>query len=171
MLTVTIKQDTDQENPREWDNFGTMVCFHNRYRLGDDHGLTLDEARELEQRDDIISLPLYLYDHSGITMKTTPFHCPWDSGKVGFIYITKKEARSMFFVKRITQKLKNDILDILRQEVVYYDNYLTGEVYGFEITNDKGEFINSCGGYFGDKGIEGIKTEFSDKTVYNVIEP
>lgn len=36
----------------------------------------------------VAMLPLFLYDHSGITMSTGPFHCPWDSGQVGFIYMT-----------------------------------------------------------------------------------
>lgn len=36
-----------------------------------------------------VLLPLYLYDHSGITMKTSGFSCPWDSGQVGFIYASK----------------------------------------------------------------------------------
>ena len=33
---LKIEQDTDPMNPRtDWDNLGTMVCFHNRYDLGD----------------------------------------------------------------------------------------------------------------------------------------
>ena len=40
----------------------------------------------LEQSGKFVILPLYLYDHSGITMNTTGFSCPWDSGQVGWIY-------------------------------------------------------------------------------------
>ena len=25
------------DDPRSWDNIGTMVCFHSRYNLGDKH--------------------------------------------------------------------------------------------------------------------------------------
>ena len=32
-------------------------------------------------------LPLYLYDHSGLTMSTNDFGDRWDSGCVGFIYM------------------------------------------------------------------------------------
>ena len=28
-------QETDPESPRGWDNLTTMLCFHNRYNLGD----------------------------------------------------------------------------------------------------------------------------------------
>jgi hypothetical protein len=34
---LEIAHDTDPESPREWDNLGTMVCWHNRYKLGDEH--------------------------------------------------------------------------------------------------------------------------------------
>ena len=38
------------------------------------------------------SLPLYLYDHGGITMSTNPFSCPWDDGgQVGWIYASKQK--------------------------------------------------------------------------------
>ena len=40
----------------------------------------------LEQSGKFVILSLYLYDHSGITMNTTGFSCPWDSGQVGWIY-------------------------------------------------------------------------------------
>ena len=36
--TINIFPDEDAPNPREkFDNFGTMVCFHHRYDLGDQH--------------------------------------------------------------------------------------------------------------------------------------
>ena len=79
-LTIKIYQDEDAENPRDWDNFGHMICFHSRYTLGDKHEMTPEDARQLYDRKDVIALPLYLYDHSGITIRTSPFSCPWDSG-------------------------------------------------------------------------------------------
>lgn len=43
--------------------------------------------------DKYVILPLYLYDHSGITISTVPFSCPWDSGQVGWIYAPKDTFR------------------------------------------------------------------------------
>lgn len=37
LYTLKIVHDEDVESPREWDNIGKMVCFHNRYSLGDKH--------------------------------------------------------------------------------------------------------------------------------------
>lgn len=85
-------------------------------------------------------LDLYLYDHSGITMSTRPFSCPWDSGKVGFIYAPwdpKAPSGKHGEPHGITdpEKLKAALV----QEVETYDLYLTGQVYGFEI--QKGERV------------------------------
>ena len=40
-----------------------------------------------------VILPLYLFDHSGISISTGSFHDPWDSGQVGFIYASKEKAK------------------------------------------------------------------------------
>jgi len=37
-IRATIMYDPEPVNPREWDNLGTMVCFHKRYNLGDEPG-------------------------------------------------------------------------------------------------------------------------------------
>lgn len=34
---VRIIQDTDPQNPRDWDDVAKLICWHNRYNLGDDH--------------------------------------------------------------------------------------------------------------------------------------
>ena len=57
-----------------------------------------DYERQVDERlmkvisQKYLMLPLYLYDHSGITMNTTGFSCPWDSGQVGWIYAFKEDA-------------------------------------------------------------------------------
>ena len=151
-LTLKIETDEDPRNPRkEFDNLGTMACFHNRYTLGDDHTLSIEEVKEIEDSKKYISLPIYLYDHSGITMRTTPFSCPWDSGKIGIIYVSKEQIRKEYNWKLITKKRLEKIEGYLKGEVEMYNQYLTGEVYGYTITNDEtGEEIDSCGGFYGD---------------------
>jgi hypothetical protein len=80
-----------------------------------------------------ISLPLFLYDHSGITMSTGGFSCPWDSGQVGFIYVSREEVCEEYRWKVITKKREDMIVEILRGEVKVYDQYLTGDVYGYKV--------------------------------------
>lgn len=147
--TVSVYVDEDRMDPRENDNLGTMACFHRRYNLGDKHDLSIDEVKEIATSDKYISLPLYLYDHSGITMNTSGFSCPWDSGQVGIIFVSKENVRREYGKKLISKKLYNRVVEILRSEVKEYDDYLTGNVYGFIVSDDE-EHVDSCWGFFGD---------------------
>ena len=149
---IEIYQDIDPMDPRSWDNLGTMVCFHRRYRLGDKSDLSMEELNDLIKRKDVIALPLYLYDHSGISMSTGrqyPFNCPWDSGQVGYIYATYENIRESFATKRITKKVIEHATQCLESEVKTYNDYLIGNVYGYVVKKD-GEQIDSCWGYLGD---------------------
>lgn len=145
--TININYDQLAENPREmWDNLGTMYCFHNRYSLGDKHNCTIEEVQEMVKSQDYISLPLYLYDHSGITMNTTGFSCPWDSGQVGFIVCEKTEICKQFGWDKLTDERIEKIRKYLISEVETYDDFLTGNVYYYNIP----EIDESCGGFYGD---------------------
>jgi len=195
---ISIYYDHDAESPRDWDNIGTMACWHRRYNLGDAqpresvpvylarlvNELYDDDCKAQclyreagESRDDVygisegwfehrwladgcarlveaisgkaVILPLYLYDHSGITMNTTGFHCPWDSGQVGFIHVSLDDVRREYGVQRVSPKLRRTVEDVLRAEVGTYDDYLRGNIYGFVIERD-GDHVDSCWGYFGD---------------------
>ena len=97
---IKVETDDDPLNPREeYDNMGTMVCFHKRYVLGDKHEYKESDYNgwgELEKaitrkEDAAVLLPIFMYDHSGITIQTRPFSCPWDSGQVGFIFVSKND--------------------------------------------------------------------------------
>ncbi len=96
-----------------------------------------------------VYLPLYLYDHSGITMSTEPFSCRWDSGQVGYAYLSKKEAAEVFGFKRFTKKNTEKVYKLLRCVVDNYDNYLRGECYQYSIKDSDDDIIESCGGFLG----------------------
>jgi hypothetical protein len=149
-VAVTICQDDDPINPRtEWDNLGTMVCLHRNYNMGDENDLSKsDELMAIEGRSDVISLPIYMYDHSGVTISTTPFSCQWDSGKLGFIYAKKDYLRKEFGWKAISPRRHQEVLAYLRAEVETYDDYLTGNVYSYSIDELDDDFDR--GPYFGD---------------------
>jgi len=149
----TIKIEPEEyidESPRDWDNLGTMVCFHSRYTLGDSHNYASpDDLLEDIKEDNHIILPLYLYDHSGITMSTGPFTCPWDSGQVGYIYVSYKQVRKEYGWKHITKQRREKIESYLTDEVKTYDQFLTGDVWWFSIEDDEGEPLDSCRGFYG----------------------
>ena len=90
---VAVEYDPDPYNPRkEFDYLGTVVLVDRcRYNFGDE-AASVEELREIYEDPANIALPVFMYDHSGITINTTGFSCRWDSGQVGIIYMTKAKA-------------------------------------------------------------------------------
>ena len=97
----------------------------------------------------IVMTPLFLYDHSGLFISTASFSCPWDSGQVGYAYITLKKAWEVWgpegavlntyswdgethFVSGM-QTLRSLAQAAIESEVKTYDSYLRGEAYGWII--------------------------------------
>jgi hypothetical protein len=196
---LKIIADDDASNPRtEWDNGSVMVCEHRSYNLGDykdgrdkaleaigasrDYRPSWDEKYDfsnpgdvwaaIKACSDIVAFPLYLFDHSGITIRMSsggnPFHCPWDSGMVGFIFMTKAMILENWMLpatSRLTPALREKARDLMKAETETYDMYLTGDVYGYvverleapdpddedaDLDDDRdGEEVDSCWGMFG----------------------
>lgn len=148
--TGEIIPDEDGMNPRtDFDNLGTMYCQHGQYDLGDKGA---DDPREMDEP--MIQLPLYLLDHSGLWISTGDFNDPWDSGRVGIIYITLAKVRQEYSAKRVSAQLRARVLQYLEGEVETYNQYLTGDVYGYTITDPAGEIVDSCWGYYGTEYVE-----------------
>ena len=167
-----IYQDENPESPREWDNLGIMLCGHKRYELGDEPPKSREELDErLEELDPVIRLPLWLLDHSGLTMQTGSFAedaQQFDSSQVGWIVATKKDILDNFtgydkngkrkpMKTKMTPQMVKDAERILRGEVETYSKYRGGFGYGFVIekkdTCDKcqnvsSEHIDSCWGFY-----------------------
>jgi hypothetical protein len=136
-------------------------------------------------------MPLWLYDHSGITMscgfRTYPYNDRWDSGQVGWIVSLKKTiiAETVEYVldengERIREDHKREghpptwsyktrslndetwrkrAIEIMESDVKVYDQYLTGDVFGFtlyksEMPEDGDEpdwnEEDSCFGFYGE---------------------
>ena len=163
--------DHDLLDPREWvpDSYSNMICFHGRYKLGDDHNWeSPEDVYEYITKNKLIYLPLYLYDHSGITMNTTGFSCPWDSVQVGYIYMEDDKVKELFNVKRITKSVKEKALEYLNNSVKLYDKYLRGEVYEYVLSkletckccgHISEDVIDSCSDYY---DIDDILDEFPE---------
>jgi len=156
---------SDFGNPRENDNLGTMVCFHGRYNLGDKHNYYSNDYNSfgemkkaiIRKENVAVILPLYLYDHGNITISTSPFGCRFDSGQIGFIFISKEKVLKEFGGKIVTKKLKERITNYLISEITEYDKYISGEVFEFKVIDTiTNEEIDSCCGFLGDTPDNGI---------------
>lgn len=160
---VRIEYDDDPGmDPRQWECLGTIATWHRRYNLGDEQPReSVEEWKEritdweegdaetAEEKFDrlFVWLPVYMYDHSGITINTRGFSCPCDSGQVGIVYVSREkiERREM----TVDQARK-----CLEEEIAVYDKYLRGEVYYFvaeeyDEETDGWTQTDSCGGFYG----------------------
>jgi len=118
-----------------------------------------DESRSRLEANGFTFKPLYLYDHSGITMNTSGFSCHWDSGQVGWIYAQDKVLEEA--------GIRIDAEKVIDNDVAEYDKYLTGDIWWYEYEDD------SCGGFFGlDSLREHLKGELGldEKTIKSAIE-
>lgn len=178
-VTIDLEEELSEYcDPRNNDNMGKMICFHKNYILGDKHEYSVPnshkEFMETLEKDfgkGFIYLPLYLYDHSGISMSTArnyPFNCPWDSGQVGVIVMSLSDVAKEYpdgpFEEAIQQAYK-----CLEWEVKEYNRFLTGEVYGYVITHED-RLIETCWGFLGydnvKEEVKGIMASLTDLTQY-----
>lgn len=189
-LIIERSDDAVEDPRTEWDHLGTMVCFHRSYRLGDKHvykdledavtaiarelnknyaewvGYTrYPDEKQVEQGQALIDkrcvvLPLYLYDHSGITMRTSSLGCRWDSGRVGFIYMTHKTMRENWPEATHThEQAVANAEACLEAEVKEYDQYLTGDVWSVIIEDANGDVLDAFSGFFGEENAQEVGKE------------
>jgi hypothetical protein len=147
---IEIKYDENPESPRNWDNVCVFHIAHRRYAFGDKNyndSESIHAAEAEAKRNGDLVLPLYMFDHSGITISLTPFSCPWDSGQVGFVQVPRKSFVEEFGKKNFTPKLKKKAREWAESETKTLDSYIRGDVYGYVIDEDG----DSCWGYYSEE--------------------
>lgn len=119
-----------------------------------DVSISADTADEENHVQDLLKnakayLPLYLLAHSGVSVRTTPFNDPFDSGQCGFAVLEQDSPvdGDKAMMELVLEKMVNE-----------YDQLLRGNVVGWRITKQKvcdkcqnveTDVIDSCGGYIG----------------------
>jgi len=94
-----------------------------------------------------------MYDYSGIALSLSnnhyPFNDRWDAGQLGFILVDRETALKEFGKKRLTEQLKQKIRQIIEGEIETYNQYLSGDIYGYVVGRNNNEQIDSCWGFYG----------------------
>lgn len=160
---VEIQCDDSPLNPRTEDD-GTivnLVCWHRRYRLGDDHTfetpddflddmmvryanhitesqsykMTISEkVTELKKNPDIVMEPLFLYDHSGLALYlgAPGAGCDhWDTSMIGWAVLEKKSFLDIGLPEDEWSQEKAE--DIIQKEFSVYAQYIEGDVHGYTL--------------------------------------
>jgi hypothetical protein len=154
---LDIVQDVNPESPRTWDNLSKLILFGKYKHLSDKHEIDANDYNGWENNKKAVIkafnpamiVPLYMFSHSGETVSLNPFSCPWDSGQLGWVIVTKEDANKEYSVKRITKKVLEKITSVIEAEVKVFDQYITGDVYGYVIRDENDDEEDSCWGFFG----------------------
>ena len=148
--------DDSPDNPREvYDHDTVLVDWHPNYTIGDRKatGNEIEAYRRggIELLTRYLSItenahtvvPLRLLDHSGLRLWIAyryqgEAYGGWDSGQVGFAYITRETVEKHGFA---------DPWSVLASDVQEMDSYLSGDVYGIVIVDPCGQEVDSCWGF------------------------
>ena len=104
-LSVKITPCANPMNPRvDMDcNSAVFVMAHRRYKIGDPvqeystsdyHSWEAMKAAIEENEKPLVIKPVFMLDHSGLSLSTKPFSCSWDSGQVGWVFVPASSGLS-----------------------------------------------------------------------------
>lgn len=135
-VRIEVTCDVYAENPRKESTPYTslFVPLGNRYFRGD------DDVTEDAPKDAALSFPVYGYVHSAARVALSPFGCPWDSGRVGTLYLTTEQAA------RARREGFTDLDALARAEFAGWANYVHGDIWSVGALDCDGDVVDSvCG--------------------------
>jgi len=168
-------------DPVDW--LAGMLGFEDTYYFAEKHGQEqpyCDDIKSILEEmflTKYVAAPLYIYEHGGIRIKIGDFHncglsqghARFDSGQFGYIYTTLEQLNKLGHDwKRWSAKRRKQAMEWLSNEVETLDQYVSGDVYGFEILNPEGESVDSCWGYFGYENIDELIDECKSTVDYEI---
>ena len=153
--TFKLIKDFSPMNPCEdGDLLSKFLVFHPREDFGNckDYA-TPDDFRNFlgQYPGEVFVWPLYMYDHSGITISLSPFSCTFDSSQVGWVWVPMKDAKNEGHGNIPLEELKAKIYRVVESEVKMMDAFVSRECYGFELFDENEESVDSRFGYYGEE--------------------
>lgn len=148
-FTLTIWRDEDAMNPRHDSNLGVL------YILRPPRGMSMTDvaAYAPDAESAPIKIPIYVLDHGGISIRSRPFHCPWDSWRAGTYYVTEETIVAEYGDSTPASLALAE--RVARAELDVYARWVEGETYGYTISKGDAD-ITSCGGYYGRESLPDI---------------
>lgn len=125
-----------------------------------------EKMQLLEATGEIVTLPISMYEHSGITLwlgsKWDHYDAQWDCSSIGFAYVEKSTANKEGMLdpgEEYDHDWRKWAYAMMEGEMETYDQFVRGEVYGYMIEDENGEeasdaLLCGCWGFFGDEGKE-----------------
>jgi len=151
--TIKIIPDSDNGGPDEWQDEGMfLVHYHTNFQVERNDIVTKEELGQLFH-DEVKTIDVMkeyhifftkAYIHSGVSLaliesgKVYPDE-QWDVSRCGAVLVSKKETR----LRKSAYKLASGLIET-------WNDYLSGNIYGYVTENKNGDIIESIWGFYGD---------------------
>lgn len=158
--TIEIYQDEFCESPKAWgDNHLFLVAYHRDFYVENDKIITKEEAiklvrepnskfaREFKKKYYVFGLEAYIHSGVVLALSNEGNFCDrqWDVSQLGEVFVSKEEWKS-----------KESAIKAARGLIETWNQYLSGDIYGYKILKGDEE-IDSCWGYYGDGALAEAK--------------
>ena len=142
---VTIEQDSDPIAPDDSaDEHAFIVTTRNRYFQVDGPNKETadtvgDNLEEWEKTHHVYKLNALIHSgiHLSIVSDLKEYYMGFDSGQIGFLLVTRDESE-------IPEPFK-----YAEGMVETWNQYLSGDVWGYTIEDGEGDHVDSCWGFYG----------------------
>ena len=154
-FSCRVEPDTSPQSPRDWCNLWHLCLSHKKYSIGDqDAAVDFKQFSSWDEVEDFLKTerkacciePVSMTDHSSISLYRGKPKDSWDSGTVGFAYVTEKDLVECYGEK--WQSRLKDIYNALDMELEAYTQYLNGEVWCCIVRDRHGNVVDSCGDFY-----------------------
>lgn len=109
----------------------------------------IDEFTEEEKEqvwkwidENLVILTVYGYEHGNIMLNTKGFNCRFDSGQVGYIYVTKEDIKSEYGISKLTDEYIEKAKNVLNREIKEFSEYIQGNVYSYTVYDQNNEIYD-----------------------------
>ena len=105
-------------------------------------------CEQLSKRKGILAFPILSYNHGNIHYYLRNKFDRYDGGVAGFAWVEKEKVYQEFGVSKISSKLVEHLKLHISSDLDFYNKYVRGESYGFELYDSNGKFMDSCYGFY-----------------------
>lgn len=167
---IRISEDNDLSQI-EYDDFMsyksfTLAGYSRQYKLNE---TGLDKPDSLEELKDLINknyevmaiLPLYMFEHGNMLLGTSDFGDKWDSGQIGFVFVTKDMAREFDL------KTEQEAINSINGGIEYFNKLNNETLYRIDLFEVK---VCDCCNSVEELNCECLTSSFYDELEDNIID-
>lgn len=184
---LKIVQDTGAESPRNWSTLGYFITVEHSYGSpdGDPEGLRetinmaqigvrnvqehMEKIKQLRGEDIVYIAPITRYEHGNVQYLLGAYS-GWDYSVCGFYIVTKKQRDDFDDTWRSREVREEEYRKVIEGELNSYNAWVNGEVYCFQLFDDKGNIEDSLYGLYSVEEIRDyLPEEFKDEILEDYI--